>query len=164
MNIFRKTFFQTLAAIGVILVVVGISAIFFKNEPETTNFVRARIKDSYLNLEIADNSILMSKGLSGRESLDEDAGMIFVYEYELENLKFWMKDMLISLDMIFVNGNWEIVDILENVPVCEDDPCESFGSEENVQYVIEVNAGWVEENSIEVGDRVDFIANPLSDS
>jgi uncharacterized protein len=66
-----------------------------------------------------------------------------------------MKNTLISLDMIFVDSNLKIVDIKENVPPCaQGDECPLYPSKERAQYVLEVNAGFVQENGIKRGDRL----------
>jgi YVTN family beta-propeller protein len=104
-------------------------------------------------VEVPDDVEEHMRGLMFRQHLQWDAGMLFAYDSE-EPKSFWMKNTLIPLDMIFVGDNSEIVDIIENVPPCEQDPCPSYPSEEPAQYVLEVNAGFVQENRIQVGDQL----------
>jgi|GEM_PF-511122 len=125
-------------------------------EVEEEDFVEVRINDGYLTLEVADDDTSRALGLMHREELDDDSGMIFVYEDE-DIRSFWMKNVLIPLDMIFVSSDLEIVGFLEEVPPCKEEPCESYSIEEKAQYVIEVNAGWVDDNDISVGDDIEFI-------
>jgi uncharacterized protein len=65
-----------------------------------------------------------------------------------------MKNTLIPLDMIFVDSNLKIVDIKENVSPCaQGDECPLYPSQERAQYVLEVNAGFIQENGIKIGDQ-----------
>ncbi len=93
------------------------------------------------------------QGLMGRESLKEDGGMLFVYEKE-EQQSFWMKNMMISLDILFIGSDLVINHISENVPPCISDDCINYSSPKPSQYVLELNAGIAEELDIEVGDRI----------
>lgn len=167
MDTIKKT---SLEFVVIILVGVGIIwgfSFFIDDEDfeatvveEEVEYVRVRIRDSYLTLEVADDAESRALGLIHREDLGEDEGMLFVYDDE-DVRYFWMKDVLLPLDMIFVNEMLEIVGFLEDVPVCEEEPCPQYSIEEKSQYVIEVNAGWVDEHNLELGDRVDFIAEDL---
>ncbi len=65
-----------------------------------------------------------------------------------------MKNTLIPLDMIFVDSSSKIIDIKENVPPCEQEECPSYPSREPAQYVLEVNAGFVQEKGVKIGDRL----------
>ncbi len=104
-------------------------------------------------VEVPDDAEEHMRGLMFRQHLPWNAGMLFAFNGE-EPRAFWMKNTLIPLDMIFVDDSSEIVDIIENVPPCELDPCPVYPSEEPAQYVLEVNAGFVQQNAVQVGDRL----------
>ena len=85
-------------------------------------------------------------------------GMLFAYEHDI-NLSFWMKNTYIPLDMIFIGKDLRIVDIKENVQPCplqQDNSCPSYPSKQSAKYVLEVNAGFVQQNGIKVGDILDL--------
>lgn len=109
-----------------------------------------------LKVEIADNSHSQILGLSGRPGLAENTGMLFVFENSTFH-SFWMKDMLFSLDIIWITDEGKIVGIEESVS--PDTFPESFYSPEPVRYVLEVEGGWAVNNSVKIGDNV--IINPI---
>ena len=90
------------------------------------------------------------KGLSLRTSLEEDHGMIFIFDEE-KNQTFWMKNMLFPLDLIFIDKNKVITNIFFAEP-CKTDPCEIYGSK--AMYVLEVNKGFAEKNDVKPGQKV----------
>jgi YVTN family beta-propeller protein len=106
-----------------------------------------------LFVEIPDELDEYARGLMFRQHLPLNAGMLFAYNNE-EPRTFWMKNTLIPLDMIFLDSNSKIVDIFENVPPCEQEQCPTYPSEQPAQYVLEVNAGFVNEKDIKIGDRL----------
>jgi len=112
----------------------------------------AELGDAKVNLELAATPSERAKGLRHRESLGENDGMLFVFEKE-SILGFWMKNTLISLDMIFIDSNNKIVDIMTAVP-CEKDPCKSYTPQAESKYVLEVNAGFAEKHNIQIGDEI----------
>jgi uncharacterized membrane protein (UPF0127 family) len=79
--------------------------------------------------------------------------MLFAFSDE-EPRTFWMKNTLIPLDMMFVDSSSRIVDIKENVPPCEQDECPTYPSQEPAQYVLEVNAGFVQDKGVKIGDQL----------
>lgn len=104
------------------------------------------------NVEIADTIEERSEGLMHRENLETDAGMFFVYEGEQDRMGFWMKNTLISLDMIFFDKDMKVVDYFVNVPPCEKEPCPHYIPGVASQYVLEVNAGEISKIDLERGD------------
>jgi hypothetical protein len=110
---------------------------------------------SEIDIEIADNDDKRMTGLMFRTSLKEDQGMLFIFPYETEQ-SFWMKNTVLSLDMIFVNSKNEIVNIHHNTtPFSE----ESYSSGKPAIYVVEVNAGYSNKLGIKEGDKILFRRN-----
>ena len=107
-------------------------------------------KEIPVQVEIADEAAEWQQGLMFREELDADKGMLFIFEEEMTQ-RFWMKNTLIPLDMIFVNADLIIIDIQEAEP-CKTESCMVYVSAAPAQYVLEVNKGFSKENGINVGD------------
>ncbi len=105
-----------------------------------------------LKTEVADTPYMQGKGLMFRQKMFLDSGMLFVFDKSKE-LKFWMKNTLMPLDMIFISENMTITNIIENAKPCTTN-CEIYSSVSPAKYAIETNAGFVKTNGIEVGDSV----------
>lgn len=103
-------------------------------------------------VEIADTIEERVVGLMYRAELEEDHGMLFVFD-DTKERTFWMKNTKIPLDILFLNENGTIVDIKENFAPCITDPCEHYYSKP-ASYTLEVNAGFVKDHTIEVSDIV----------
>src|ERR687892_523034 len=106
-------------------------------------------------VEVPDDREEFARGLMFRSHLPWNAGMLFAF-YEEEPRRFWMKNTLIPLDMIFIDSSSKIIDIKENVPPCKQEECPTYPSREPAQYVLEVNAGFVQEMGIKIGDHLRY--------
>jgi len=73
-----------------------------------------------------------------------------------EKYGFWMKNTLISLDIIWIDENKEVVFIKRNAKPCRADPCEIFKPDKNAKYVLEINGGLAERIGLRVGDSLEF--------
>jgi len=104
-------------------------------------------------LEVADTEEARSRGLMFRTSLQEDHGMLFVFETEGEHA-FWMKNTYLSLDILFLSNKGDIVDLYHRLPPCPLDPCPSYAPRAPARYALEVPAGFSERHHIRKGDRV----------
>lgn len=113
---------------------------------------RVDIGNASVIVELAITPEEKAKGLMHREYLDENKGMLFIFEDE-KAPSFWMKNTLIPLDMIFINSENKIVDILLAEP-CKKDPCKSYTPKADAKYVLEVNAGFSERHNAKIGDEV----------
>jgi YVTN family beta-propeller protein len=114
-------------------------------------------------VEVTDDLEESMRGLMFRIHLPWNAGMLFPYSDE-EPRTFWMKNTLIPLDMIFIDSSSKIVEMKENVPPCEQEECPTYPSVEPAQYVLEVNAGFVQEKGVKVGDRLVAAFSEFDDS
>ena len=113
----------------------------------------ATINGHILELEIMRTPEEQARGLSGRESLEENAGMLFVYD-EQATPSFWMKEMNFPIDIIWIGSDGRIVDISENL--APDTFPQLFHPRALVQYVLEVNASWAKTYDVTIGDPVEF--------
>jgi len=111
------------------------------------------IADACINAEVADTPLRMQRGLMFRKSLSEDEGMLFVHDKE-EVYSFWMKNTYIPLDMIWINNDSRIVHIEHAVPCNSTSECMPYTPAEVANYVLEVNAGFVNANKVKIGDEV----------
>ena len=105
-----------------------------------------------VNVEIADDNNRRMHGLMFREKLNENDGMLFVFDNE-DYRAFWMKNTLIPLDIIFISKEMKIVDIKYAVP-CKENPCKLYESSKPAQYVLEVNGNFTIKNNIKTDDKI----------
>ena len=106
------------------------------------------------DLSVADSAEERRVGLMGVEALDEDGGMVFVFDGEQDG-SFWMKDTLIPLSIAFWGEDGRLLDILEMAP-CTADPCPTYSARAPYTHALEMNAHWFDDRGIEIGDRVEL--------
>jgi uncharacterized membrane protein (UPF0127 family) len=103
-------------------------------------------------LEVADSNAERVKGLSGREGLMQNSGMLFVFPNTTEQC-FWMKDMKFSIDIIWLNDKKEIVKLEENVS--PNTYPQNFCAPDT-KYVIELNSGEARKQNFAIGQQLQF--------
>ena len=152
-----KQIILPIAAVCAFIILVGL---MFKN-PEKFNFSKKQssvfINDKKVDVSLADNDEKRAKGLGGVSLLGKDSGMLFVFSTKDVKPVFWMKDMIIPIDIIWINDD-KIVQIDKNIkapqPKTPDNKIERFTPQGVIDYVLEVNAGFSDTNNIKVGDPV----------
>ena len=103
-------------------------------------------------IELADTPAKQAQGLSGIEELKDGYGMLFPFN-PTQMVSFWMKDMLIPIDMIFIKDN-RVVTLYTNVepePEVALSMLKRYSPNQVIDYVLEVPAGWSDKNKIIVG-------------
>jgi len=108
-------------------------------------------KSHAVTVEVADDERKREMGLMFRRKLDPDRGMLFVFPEEDEHA-FWMKNTLIPLDMIFVDGQGRVAGVVSRAVPLSLEPRSAGRS----RYVLEVAGGWADERGVKAGDRVRF--------
>jgi uncharacterized membrane protein (UPF0127 family) len=103
-----------------------------------------------LIVELAATPAARTCGLSHRENLPQNRGMLFIFP-DSRPETFWMKDTLIPLSIAFVDDAGQIMNIQNMTPVQTD---ELYSSQGPARYAIEVNQGWFERQGIAAGDQV----------
>ena len=101
-------------------------------------------------VEVADTPSTWRQGLQRRRQLAANAGMLFNF-LQPRAISMWMKDTLISLDMIFIDARGAVVNIAEKTVPLSTATITSNGP---VLAVLEVNAGTAARLGIQPGDRV----------
>ncbi|HET8943325.1 MAG TPA: DUF192 domain-containing protein [Dehalococcoidia bacterium] len=114
--------------------------------PTVTFYTRAG-KSASLSVEIADTPEERAVGLMNRESLPEDAGMLFAWPEDTAS-GFWMKDTLIPLSIAFIDAAGVIVDIQDMQPRDET----LHQSSLPYRHAVEANQGWFAGHGIAAGD------------
>lgn len=120
----------------------------------TGKTVTLEINGYKIEAEIARSSSERQKGLSGREELGKNKGMIFVFEKE-DLYSFWMKEVNFPLDIIWIKGD-TIVGLKEKVPVETGPEYTPYLPPEPVDKVLEVAGGWAEKHGVKAGQKVIF--------
>ena len=108
--------------------------------------IEIEIGSKKYNVDIARSEEEKEKGLQDIDNLPDNKGMLFVFD-ESDEVSMWMKDTKIPLDIIFINEDLEVLSVYKGEPYSEE-----IISEENVVFVLEVNA----DSGIKQGDELEF--------
>lgn len=143
--------------IGLVVVLVALIIIFNGSRVGEKDLEISEVcfEESCFIVEVADDSVERARGLMDRDNLCSDCGMLFVYEEE-GDYKFWMKNTLIPLDIIWLDSKLEVIHIANAVP-CVTSECELYGPDEDSLYVLEVGSGRSAEIGLEVGDSLELV-------
>jgi uncharacterized membrane protein (UPF0127 family) len=120
--------------------------------PPPTVLLQGSHGSAVLRVEVADTAAERARGLMGRRSLAENAGMLFEFP-QPSTAAFWMKDTLIPLSIAFYVDKGRIVTIRDMRP-CTHAPCRLYRSSRPYVGAIEANRGYFHRHGIGIGDRV----------
>lgn len=109
-----------------------------------------------VSLAIASNEELRIKGLSGSEKLNENEGMLFLFDKPSKQ-GFWMNEMKYAIDIIWLDSNSSVVHIERNLEPCKIFlACPIYDPQVDSLYVIELSMGFVDRHSIKNGTIIDL--------
>ena len=151
----------TIAA--VIIGVIGMLTLPSDSKLESVEFPMGTIliDDIALKVQIADSDPRRVRGLMFQEQLPYDEGMIFVFS-EPGLYSLWMLNMQFPLDMIWFDHDGNIVHIEKNISPCktvvEITTCQSIVPDNEASYVLEVTAGFVDQNNITRDSKLTIIS------
>ena len=107
-----------------------------------------------LKVDLALTAQAQEQGLSGRNNLQEDEGMLFVFDHA-DKYPFWMKDMNFPIDIIWIGEDMQVVYIEKNAEPASYP--ETFAPSQNAKYVLEVVSSFSQKNNLKEGDEVEFL-------
>ncbi|MEK7201102.1 MAG: DUF192 domain-containing protein [Patescibacteria group bacterium] len=136
---------KTLAIVLALVWAVLIAAFVF------FSFQTPPVIDTSLQFEIVRTPEAQAKGLSGRTDVPQGYGMLFVFPKE-ERLAFWMKDMLVPIDILWLSSDGTILGIEDSVS--PDSYPQKFLSPEPVRLVLELRAGESRVRNFTIGSRI----------
>ncbi len=123
------------------------------------------IAEQEFKLELAADPVSRAKGLMGREKLEKDKGMLFVYP-RAGIRSFWMMNCLIDIDLIFLDPRGRITAIHEMKKEATQGENESnsqysrrlkrYPSRGSAQYGIELRKGSIKKLKLKVGQRIEL--------
>lgn len=135
----------------VLLLIVGLVDKF------TSKTKTIELNGQIFKIEEVNTPSKMQKGLSGRESMAEDEGMLFVFG-DKDYRNFWMKDMNFAIDLLWIDGNL-IVGFEENMQPEPNVPLErlrKYRSLQPVDKVLELPAGTIKKINIKAGQKINL--------
>ena len=141
----------------VLLVILLVSISLFLGGPKESELIIVEFPNGRtMETEVASTPEKLLFGLAFREGLPADTGMLYIFEstglHRVQTRQF-----RIPVDMLWVDESHHVVNILEQVPPCVQDPCPLYGSpSEPVRYLIEAEAGYVKRASITTGMELKF--------
>ena len=118
----------------------------------------AEAQGKMFELEVAKTSAQQSLGLMFRSELPDDRGMLFPFSSP-RRASFWMKDVPVPLDMVFLRNG--VVVAIAQAPPCRTEPCPTYGPDNQlVDQVLELRGGRAAEIGLQSGDAVAITASP----
>lgn len=150
-NFFLVFFFITLFAFLAFFLFTNSAS---KNIFQIENIKYVKISGQIIKVDLALTLETQSQGLSGRKSLKEDEGMLFIFK-KPEPHYFWMKDMNFPIDIIWLGEDLKVVYVEKNAQPISFPT--TFGPKEDSKYVLEVISGFSEKNNLKEGNKVEFL-------
>lgn len=136
----------------IVLVVMAVLTNYAFSEIVSTqwNLIKhVYVRNVLVKAEVVKSEEKIAKGLSGRSGLEKGRGMLFeMPEDDIQN--FWMKGMKFAIDIIWIE-NGRVIGCEKNI---QSNDSRIFTSPNYAGYILEVPAGFCDENGIKVNDEV----------
>ena len=109
-----------------------------------------------VNAEVPLTTPGMAMGLMHRDGLCEDCGMLFVFGDDGRH-GIWMKNMRFDIDVVFLDSDWRVVGVAQDVPPCAKEPCTVYTPDSDARYVLELDANASIVHGITVGSGIKLL-------
>ena len=105
-------------------------------------------------LEVADTNALRKQGLSGRDGLMPNEGMLFIFPSK-GTYGFWMKDMRFPIDIVWLDDAYRVVDVRERVE--PDSYPMVFRPDVSTRYTVELSSGFFAKHGLAKGMSLEIL-------
>lgn len=143
--------YAIISALLTTLIILG-GYLFYKQVTDAT-FVTAKIGNETFKLELADTQASREQGLSERDGIAKNEGMLFDFKQD-GRWRMWMIQMRFPIDIVWLNESKEVLYIKHNATPAEFP--ETYDAKQDSRYVIEVPAGTFKRINVNVGDSISF--------
>ena len=147
-NRYKKKLKKRHLTILIVLVPLLIAGYFFLTDYlNKSELTKATLNNHVLYLQKAVTPAERQLGLMYRQSMPANQGMLFSFP-KVDTYSIWMKNTYISLDLIFLDTNYKVVDTKENLPILSE---KKHTSKIKHKHILELNAGSVKRFGIKIG-------------
>ncbi|HWA32223.1 MAG TPA: DUF192 domain-containing protein [Candidatus Paceibacterota bacterium] len=154
-----KNFKKNYIIVGGAILILILALVNHRNTPavvDISSVGAVRIAGETVNVDLALDQSTQERGLSGRDGLSPDQGMLFVFNSPAK-YGFWMKDMNFPIDIIWLSADKRVVYIEKSAEPASYP--EIFTPPEDALYVLEVISGFSEKNNLSAGDQAEFLSS-----
>lgn len=156
----NRNTFALIAILVISFVGIYLLPVFLRSTGNSSKFTDVVvINNKKINVELADTQEKREIGLSGRTGIGKNEGMLFVFKDNPRATVFWMKGMLIPIDIIWIKDN-KVIKVDSGLKPPESNVPEvqlsQYPSPGVVEYALEVASGYSEKNNIKVGDSFEL--------
>lgn len=137
---------------GIVMLIVGVFAVYSGISSLLDNKTRMLTPNGFIIVEIVNTPETRKQGLSGRESISDSEGMLFEFDVTTADNCLVMRDMLISIDMVWMNENREVVTVTP--AVAPETYPDTFCPEQPAKYSLELASGNAEKLEITPGTKL----------
>lgn len=151
---------KTIILLFAILFGLIFGIIFFQNPnnkiPLLGKTPKAKIDNQTFDVTIAKSSTEKEIGLSEKNNLSQNEGMLFLFD-NADYYAFWMKKMKFPIDIIYIKDG-KIITIYKNIPAPKnaDENLPIYQPKSPADKVLEINAGLSSKYKFQEGDSVNF--------
>jgi uncharacterized protein len=158
---------KTIAIISVVMATAAAIIYIINNQAYETGLEPQSNKERYhqakvdidgfeILADVAYTDEQLEKGLSIKDNLNEDEGMLFIFQNEGQH-NFWMNKMKFPIDILWLDAAGKVVHIESNLQPCTSKPsCTVYEPQKKSLYVLETVAGFAEKHQVEIGTDIDF--------
>lgn len=143
-----------------ILIFITLILFLFLQKPLTKKYknIDIKINQTVFNVQIADNIFKRQLGLSNRDLIEPNKGMLFIFKHKLKPM-FWMLKMHFPIDVLWILDD-KILDISQNIqPPTITGSINTMKPSVKINKVLEINAGDVKLYNIKIGDTISTITH-----